>query len=117
MVPLQGPPIWLWGLTKLSVLRTAVTTFRLSGLPVKTLPFPLSPRLMSVDRQGLLEVQSHHYSPRAAISENPLWVRGFACVTSQLTIMTPRERTGMHPSHQARKWAAGGWAWGVAGPM
>lgn len=74
---------------------------------MKIRPVLLSPAPENVDGQGLLECQSHRCCPRAAIPENPFWVRGFALTPVQSRRLKPREREGMHPSHTAEKWEVG----------
>lgn len=88
-VPLQGLPIWLWDLTKLSVHSTI---FWPSRLPVETLPaLPGSPH-GNVDGQGLLEFQSCHYHPRATVFDDLFRVRGLAYIILQLRKLKPGER-------------------------
>lgn len=71
----------------------------LTRLPVKILPVLLSPAHENEDGQGLLEFQSHHYYPRAAISENPFWVWGSAFTILQLRRLTQREERDAPKSH------------------
>lgn len=78
-------------------------------------PVLLSPAHEDVDSQGLLEFQSHHCCPGAAISENPFWVRGFAFTTLQSRRLKPREKKECTQVTQLRSGKLG-WTWGMAGP-
>lgn len=89
MVPLQGPPAWLWDLTKLSVRSTVSAP---PPPPVAMLPAAPGPPHGNADGQGLLEFQSCHYYPRTTIFEDLFWVRGLAYIILQLGKLKPRER-------------------------